>query len=203
MPRIQREDVRNAHLRHPHIEPPEPLFELVDVEWVVERLKRAALQRAARDRAGRHADLPRRRAHPGLGDRPARLSARTAATRRFVFTGDLGRRNTHLLPDPTLVQDIDVLVSESTYGNRELDSYDRLIKQLHAIVARATRLQSKIVIPAFSLGRTQRMVYCLQELFTRAQGPADPDLRRQPAGHAADRDPPRPSRGLHARTPAA
>ena len=87
-------------------------------------------------------------------------------SRRFVFTGDLGRRNTHLLPDPTPVQNVDVLVSESTYGNRELDSYDRLIKQLHAIVARATRLQSKIVIPAFSLGRTQRMVYCLQELFT-------------------------------------
>ncbi len=85
--------------------------------------------------------------------------------RRFVFTGDLGRRNTHLLPDPTPIQNVDILVSESTYGNRELDSYDRLIKQLHAIVARATRLQSKIVIPAFSLGRTQRMVYCLQELF--------------------------------------
>jgi metallo-beta-lactamase family protein len=71
-----------------------------------------------------------------------------------------------LLPDPTLVQNIDVLVSESTYGNRDLDPYDRLMKQLHAIVARATRLQSKIVIPAFSLGRTQRMVFCLQELFT-------------------------------------
>ena len=70
-----------------------------------------------------------------------------------------------LLPDPTVVQDIDILVSESTYGNRELDPYDKLIKQLHAIVARATRLQSKVVIPAFSLGRTQRMVYCLQELF--------------------------------------
>jgi metallo-beta-lactamase family protein len=86
--------------------------------------------------------------------------------RRLVFTGDLGRRNTHLLPDPTAIQNIDILVSESTYGNRELDPYDRLMKQLHAIVARATRLQSKIVIPAFSLGRTQRMVYCLQELFT-------------------------------------
>ena len=85
--------------------------------------------------------------------------------RRFVFTGDLGRRNTHLLPDPTPIQNIDILVSESTYGNRELDPYDRLMKQLHAIIARATRLQSKIVIPAFSLGRTQRMVYCLQELF--------------------------------------
>ena len=84
--------------------------------------------------------------------------------RRFVFTGDLGRA-IPTPPDPTPVQNIDILVSESTYGNRELDSYDRLMKQLHAIIARATRLQSKIVIPAFSLGRTQRMVYCLQELF--------------------------------------
>src|SRR5260370_22858645 len=70
-----------------------------------------------------------------------------------------------LLTDPTPIRDIDILVSESTYGNRELDPYDKLIKQLHAIIARAVRLQSRIVIPAFSLGRTQRMVYCLQELF--------------------------------------
>src|SRR5260370_27824904 len=70
-----------------------------------------------------------------------------------------------LLTDPTPIRDIDILVSESTYGNRELDPYDKLMKQLHAIIARAIRLQSKVVIPAFSLGRTQRMVYCLQELF--------------------------------------
>ena len=118
--------------------------------------------------------------------------------RRFVFTGDLGRRNTHLLPDPTLVQNIDILVSESTYGNRELDSYDRLMKQLHAIVARATRLQSKIVIPAFSLGRTQRMVYCLQELFAVHKVRPIPIYVDSPLANAPDRDPPRPSRRLHA-----
>jgi metallo-beta-lactamase family protein len=38
--RIQREEVRNAHLKHPEIESPEPLFELHDVEWVIEHLKR-------------------------------------------------------------------------------------------------------------------------------------------------------------------
>ena len=85
--------------------------------------------------------------------------------RRFVFTGDLGRAIPISCPIRHPIQNVDILVSESTYGNRELDPYDRLMKQLHAIVARATRLQSKIVIPAFSLGRTQRMVYCLQELF--------------------------------------
>jgi metallo-beta-lactamase family protein len=79
-----------------------------------------------------------------------------------------------MLPDPTVVTGIDVLVSESTYGNKQLDPYDKLIKQLHAIVARATRLQSKIIIPAFSLGRTQRMVYCFQELFTQHRVPPIP-----------------------------
>jgi metallo-beta-lactamase family protein len=163
--RIQREDVRNAHLRHPHIEAPEPLFELVDVEWVVERIKRLPYQEPHEIVPG--VTLTYLDAGHILGSAIVQIDYNeNGRSRRFVFTGDLGRRNTHLLPDPTPVQNIDVLVSESTYGNRDLDSYDRLIKQLHAIVARATRLQSKIVIPAFSLGRTQRMVYCLQELFS-------------------------------------
>ena len=101
-----------------------------------------------------------------LGSALVQLDAReNGRDKRFVFTGDLGRRNSGLLPDPTIIKNIDVLVSESTYGGKELDSYHVLLKKLHAIIARATRLRSKIVIPAFSLGRTQRMVYCLQELF--------------------------------------
>ena len=121
-------------------------------------------------------------------------------SRRFVFTGDLGRRDTHLLRDSTVIRDINVLVSESTYGNRELDTYDRLIKQLHAIVARAIRLQSKVVIPAFSLGRTQRMVYCLQELFALHKVrpiPVYVDTRWP----CPDRDPPRLSGRLYAPGP--
>jgi metallo-beta-lactamase family protein len=163
--RIQREEVRNAHLRHPQIEAPEPLFDLLDVEWLVERLERVPYEERREVVPG--VTLTYRDAGHILGSAIVQLDfIEHGRRRRFVFTGDLGRRSTNLLPDPTLVQDIDILVSESTYGNRELDSYDRLMKQLHAIVARATRLQGKIVIPAFSLGRTQRMVFCLQELFT-------------------------------------
>jgi metallo-beta-lactamase family protein len=135
------------------------------VEWMVERIKRLPYQEPHEIAPG--VTLTYLDAGHILGSAIVQIDFReNGRSRRFVFTGDLGRRNTHLLPDPTPVQNVDLLVSESTYGNRELDSYDRLIKQLHAIVARATRLQGKIVIPAFSLGRTQRMVYCLQELFT-------------------------------------
>jgi metallo-beta-lactamase family protein len=163
--RIQREEVRNAHIRHPHIEAPEPLFDLFDVEWVVERLERVRYDESQEIVPG--VVLTYRDAGHILGSAIVQLDfSENGRSRRFVYTGDLGRRSTNLLPDPALVRNIDILVSESTYGNRELDPYDRLMKQLHAIVARATRLSSKIVIPAFSLGRTQRMVYCLQELFS-------------------------------------
>jgi metallo-beta-lactamase family protein len=162
--RIQREDLRNAHIRNGN-DAIEPLFELVDVEWMVEKLHRLAYATPVEIVPG--VTLTFLDAGHILGSALVQIDfEENGRRRRFVFTGDLGRRNMGLLPDPTIVKDIDILVSESTYGNRELETYDRLMKQLHAIVARATRLQSKIVVPAFSLGRTQRMVYCLQELFT-------------------------------------
>jgi metallo-beta-lactamase family protein len=168
--RIQREDLRNGSVRGgaaaatPAVEPLEPLFELADVEWVVEQFNRLHYSTPTEILPG--ITLTYHDAGHILGSAIIQLDyVEDGKPRRFVFTGDLGRRNMGLLPDPTPVQDIDILVSESTYGSKELDPYDKLIKQLHAIVARAIRLQSRIVIPAFSLGRTQRMVYCLQELF--------------------------------------
>ncbi len=162
--RIQREEVRNAHIKYPHLETVEPMFEQADVEWLIERLQRVPYETPVDVAPG--VTLTYRDAGHILGSAIIQLDFREGGRhRRFVFTGDLGRRDTHLLPDPTVVRDVDILVTESTYGGRELEPYDRLIKQLHAIVARAIRLESKVVIPAFSLGRTQRMVYCLQELF--------------------------------------
>lgn len=163
--RIQREDARNSHLRNPDAPQLEPLFELGDVEWVVEQFRRLPYGEPAEILDG--VRLTYHDAGHILGSALVQLDVQDAGRpRRLVFTGDLGRRNIGLLPDPTTIQKIDILISESTYGNRSLDPYSTLIKQLHAIVVRAIRLQSKIVIPAFSLGRTQRMVYCFQELFT-------------------------------------
>ena len=170
--RIQREDVRQSEQRRatgfedPVTSSPvvDPLFELQDVEWVVELLHRLPYNIPTEIVEG--VKLTYHDAGHILGSAIIQLDYVEAGTkRRFVFTGDLGRRSMGLLQDPTIVRGIDILVSESTYGNKQLESHEKLIKQLHAIVARATRLRSKIVIPAFSLGRTQRMIYCFQELF--------------------------------------
>ena len=162
--RIQREDARNGSLKAAEKEPIEPLFDLADVEWVVEQFQRMQYGTPGEILPG--ITLTYHDAGHILGSAIIQLDyVEDGKSRRFVFTGDLGRRNMGLLPDPTPVKDIDILVSESTYGAKELDPNEKLMKQLHAIIARAIRLQSRVVIPAFSLGRTQRMVYCLQELF--------------------------------------
>jgi metallo-beta-lactamase family protein len=162
--RIQREDARNAAIRDPSVDGLDPLFDLADVEFVVDQFVRVPYDHAAEIIPG--VGLTFANAGHILGSATIQIDYRERERdRRFVFTGDLGRRDMGLLPDPKTIQDIDVLVTESTYGNRELDPYPTLVKQLHAIIARATRLQSKVIVPAFSLGRTQRMVYCLQELF--------------------------------------
>jgi metallo-beta-lactamase family protein len=189
--RIQRVDARTASMRRGNEDmlgqaavveaPPEPLFELHDVEWVVERIKRVGYDEPTEIVEG--VTLTYRDAGHILGSAIVQLDYKEAGQkRRFVFTGDLGRRAMGLLPDPTPVKGIDILVSESTYGGKHLDSYDKLIKQLHAIVARATRLQSKIIIPAFSLGRTQRMIYCFQELFELHKVPPIPVYVDSPLG---------------------
>ncbi len=176
--RIQREDARQLAQRHDATgangststsgleTSASPLFDLMDVEWVIESLHRLRYNSPIEILDG--IELTLHNAGHILGSAMIQLDFREEGRRRrFLFTGDLGRLGMGLLPDPSAISDVDILVSESTYGNRELDSYQTLIRQLHAITLRAIRNQSKIVIPAFSLGRTQRMIYCFKELFTR------------------------------------
>ena len=87
-----------------------------------------------------------------------------AEMRRVVFTGDLGRRNLPLLRDPQTVPGCDILISESTYGNRLHPPAADLREELLRIITRTADLGGKIVIPAFSLGRTQNIIYFLNEL---------------------------------------
>ena len=183
--RIQREDARAATMRRTNEDnvgpagqavaeaPVEPLFEPHDVEHVVNVVKRIDYDEPTEIVDG--VTLTYRDAGHILGSAISQIDFKEGGDkRRFVFTGDLGRRDMGLLPNPTPVKGIDVLVSESTYGAKTLDNYATLIKQLHAIAARATRLGSKIVIPSFSLGRAQRMVYCFQELFNAHRVPSIP-----------------------------
>ena len=94
--------------------------------------------------------------------------------KRVVFTGDLGRRDTPLLHDPQRVDGCDVLITESTYGNRIHPPADDIKSQLKIILNRAVARGGRVIIPAFSLGRTQTFVYFLNELHNAGELPSIP-----------------------------
>lgn len=83
---------------------------------------------------------------------------------RFCFTGDLGRKHLPILRNPSQIKDVDILITESTYGNRfheELaDVEERLTKVINDTVNRG----GKIFIPAFAVERTQEILYVLRLL---------------------------------------
>jgi metallo-beta-lactamase family protein len=94
--------------------------------------------------------------------------------RRLVFTGDLGRRNLPILRDPMTVRNVDVLISESTYGNRVHDPVSDLRDELLVLLAKVVERRGKVIVPAFALGRTQNIVYYLNKLFQEGKLPRVP-----------------------------
>jgi metallo-beta-lactamase family protein len=86
---------------------------------------------------------------------------------RLVFSGDLGRRNMAILRDPEIPESPDVLLVESTYGDRLHSPMSGMEEQLAAVVNRAVQRKGKILVPSFSLERTQEFVYALHRLTDR------------------------------------
>ena len=84
--------------------------------------------------------------------------------RRVIFSGDLGRRGLPLLRDPQLVGGCDVLICESTYGDRVHAPPEDIKAALLRIITDAANDGGRVIVPAFSLGRTQQLVYFLNEL---------------------------------------
>jgi len=103
-----------------------------------------------------------------LGSTVVALTLReNSNTARLVFTGDLGRPNLPILRDPVFIDpsgEADYLISESTYGGRFHAPVHEMEDQLLAPILRACHRGGKIIIPAFSVGRTQEIVYMLHKL---------------------------------------
>jgi metallo-beta-lactamase family protein len=83
--------------------------------------------------------------------------------RRMVFSGDLGRFDDPIMPDPQPVLEADYLVVESTYGDRRHDVRDPM-EALGEVVDRTVRRGGTVVIPAFAVGRAQTLLYYLWKL---------------------------------------
>lgn len=83
-------------------------------------------------------------------------------TRKIVCSGDLGQPGRPIVCDPTPIAEADVLLVESTYGDREHRDADASIEELREVlVATIERRRGNVVVPAFALGRTQELLYVL------------------------------------------
>lgn len=93
---------------------------------------------------------------------------------KIGFTGDLGRKKLPILKDPDPMPDLDYLIIEGTYGNRLHDSMGMAEQDLADIVNNAVKSNGKIIIPAFTIERTQELIYILHQLVRAQRIPAIP-----------------------------
>ncbi len=110
-----------------------------------------------------------------LGSAVVRLDIeQNGKTLRLGFTGDLGRKNMPILRDPQPMGDVDILISESTYGGKVHDPAAGMKSSLGEVVRRTVERGGKVIVPAFSVGRTQELVYTLFQLFDEQALPSIP-----------------------------
>lgn len=171
---IQEEDAKHLNKHRPRGEPRvEPLYTERDVRGIVRQFEPCSYQEWHQI----FPDLRVRFRDAGhiIGSAICELEFRERGEiRRLVFTGDLGRRELPLLRDPELVNGCDILISESTYGNRVHPPASNIKHDLLRIIQRAVATRGRVIIPAFSLGRTQQLVYFLNELTNAGELPKVP-----------------------------
>ncbi|MCA9424436.1 MAG: MBL fold metallo-hydrolase [Candidatus Omnitrophica bacterium] len=84
--------------------------------------------------------------------------------RKYLFSGDIGRKNMAILRDPWEPTDADIVMMESTYGNREHDPIETLDDELAEIVNETHKKKGKLIVPSFALERAQEFVFALKRL---------------------------------------
>ncbi len=140
--------------------PVEPLYTPEEAELAIRQLVGYAYDRPISLAAGVTVTL--RDAGHILGSAISVLELSEAGrTVHLAFTGDLGRRNTPILKDPTVVTGMDYLVTESTYADQTHDDIAVAEANLAKLIDTTVARRGHVIIPAFAVGRTQEIVYAL------------------------------------------
>ena len=110
-----------------------------------------------------------------LGSAQVILDIREAGREyRFLFSGDIGRGKDDILRDPQAIENVDYLQIESTYGDREHSAKQSAKEEIGRLVRDTIDKMGQVIIPAFSVGRTQQIVYTLHQLVCEGKLPRVP-----------------------------
>lgn len=146
----------------------EPLYEPRDVERLMTHFSPLAYDMAREIVPG--VTITLHDAGHLLGSALVEIQARENGTSHHVlFTGDLGRKGMPILRDPVIVRGAATLITESTYGNRVHEPEAQVKDRLRDLINEAGKGGSKLIIPAFSVGRTQQILYFLDDLYARRE----------------------------------
>jgi metallo-beta-lactamase family protein len=141
----------------------EPLYELEDVEALLKLRKPIAYSEEKEILAGITVSF--HEAGHILGSSIVRLRIKDHdEVKTLVFSGDLGNPNSPLLRDPTVLTEADVLLLESTYGDRDHKPLENTLDELRETLAEAAESGGNVIIPAFAVGRTQDLIYWLGKI---------------------------------------
>jgi metallo-beta-lactamase family protein len=177
---LQEEDARDANrFRYSKHGPALPLYTQADAARALMQLQPVGFERVVPIGEGLELDFIN--AGHLLGSAYARIKS---GGRTILFGGDLGRYGRPILPDPTSVASADVLVLESTYGDRLHEKDDdgaRLAGIVNDTVARGGR----VIIPAFAIGRVEEVLYWLKRLEESGRIPVLPVYVDSPMAAAA------------------
>jgi metallo-beta-lactamase family protein len=177
---LQEEDAEfyNKHKKSKH-DPALPLYTFEEAQDCLQYFQPVQFEEAKQLRP----DLAFRfvRAAHILGSSMVELTLKTAGqVRRLLFTGDIGRvRDRNVAPGkvvhsgPTEGETADILVMESTYGNRQHPS-DDVRPQLAALIRQTVQRGGSVVVPAFAVERTQKFLFMLKELMESGEIPRIP-----------------------------
>jgi metallo-beta-lactamase family protein len=156
----ERDAERTNRHRGPNARPVEPLYTVDDVARALELVRPLAYDQ-------RHTILPGysvrvRDAGHIMGSSSVELWVQAESTRRkLLFSGDLGQYDSPILLDPHRFEAADIVLMESTYGNRMHRERDDTEQEFGAILAAARRDRGNVIVPAFAIGRSQELLYML------------------------------------------
>lgn len=85
-------------------------------------------------------------------------------TYRLWFSGDIGRPGLQLIRDPILPSGADYLIMESTYGDEKKRDPDEAFREFQEVIQKTIDRKGRVIVPAFAVGRTQELVYCLHKM---------------------------------------
>ncbi len=141
-----------------------PLYDAEDVEAAMERFRDVPLGHPFDVADG----ITARYANAGhmLGSASISLTVKERnKTRTVVFSGDLGPADFALIQDAVPFKSADLVFMESTYGDRDHKPVKETLAEFRAIIDETVERKSRILVPAFAVGRTQQIMYHLDELF--------------------------------------